>query len=134
MNGGIVIRPTTFAYSGRNSSSSASGIPDFDSSPERLTSTSAGIVSFFAADSLESEWQSSQSSFTTAALRLCRWPMKCHRKASPWRACLAARSCARFSPTTSIPASASAPRSSGSTYLVAATIVTSGPSSPRMRS
>src|SRR3954447_4255491 len=60
--------------------------------------------------------------------------MKCQRKASPCSACLAARSWARFSPTTSTPASASAPRSSGATYFVAATIVTSGPSSPRMRS
>ena len=35
-------------------------MPDLDSSPERLTSTSAGIVRRRAADSLESEWQSSQ--------------------------------------------------------------------------
>src|SRR4051794_16888142 len=109
-------------------------MPDFDSSPERLTSTSAGIVSRLPADSLESEWQSSQSSFTVAALRLCRWPMKCQRKASPCSACFTARSCARFSPTSSIPASASTPRSSGATYLVAATIVTSAPSSARIRS
>src|SRR3954471_6904068 len=60
--------------------------------------------------------------------------MKCQRKASPQRACLASRSCARFSPTTSIPASARAPRSSAARYLVAATIVTSGPSCARIRS
>ena len=57
--------------------------PDFVGSPERLTSTSAGIVSLRAADSEASEWQSSQSSLTSGALRLCRWPMKCQRKASP---------------------------------------------------
>src|ERR1044072_1743644 len=104
-------------------------MPDFDASPERLTSTSAGIVSRRAADSLASEWQSSQSSFTVLALRLCRWPMKCQRNASPWRACLASRSWARFSPTTSMPASARPPSSSTSTYFVAATIVTCCPPS-----
>src|SRR5207237_3184384 len=61
-------------------------------------------------------------------------PMKCQRKASPCRVCLASRSWARFSPTTSIPAPASTGSSSASTYFVAATIVTSGPSSPRIRS
>src|SRR5215203_4544180 len=70
---------------------------------------------------------------TSLALRLCRWPMKCQRKASPWAACFASRSCARFSPTTSIPASASAVMSSTATYLVAATIVTSGPTWSRTR-
>src|ERR1044072_7570319 len=109
-------------------------MPDFDASPERLTSTSAGIVRRFAAESDASEWHSSQMSLTDFALRLCRWPMKCQRKRSPWRACFAARSCARFSPTTSTPASASAPMSSAATYLVAATMVTAGPSSPPMRS
>ena len=59
------------------------GTPDFEASPERFTSTSAGIVSFLAADSEASEWHSSQSSLTSGALRLCRWPMKCQRKASP---------------------------------------------------
>src|SRR5580765_2171862 len=71
--------------------------------------------------------------FTTFALRLCRWPMKCQRNRSPWAACLASRSCARFSPTTSIPASARVAMSSTETYFVAATIVTSGPTSSRTR-
>src|SRR5919201_6066608 len=109
-------------------------MPDFDFSPDRLTSTSAGIVSRFAEDSLASEWHSSQRLLTVFALRLWRWPMKCQRNASPYRACFASRSWARFSPTTSIPASSRAPRSSAATYLVAATIVTSGPSSALMRS
>src|SRR5690349_20667483 len=87
----------------------------------------------FAADAESREWMSSQISFTTLALRLCRWPMKCHRKASPCAACLASRSWARFSPTTSIPASAKVAMSSTDTYFVAATIVTSGPISSRTR-
>src|SRR5918995_433904 len=60
--------------------------------------------------------------------------MKCQRKASPYSACLRSRSCARFSPTTSTPASTRMAMSSSDTYLVAATIVTSGPISPRMSS
>jgi hypothetical protein len=58
-------------------------MPDFDSSPERLISISAGIARRLAADSDASEWQSSQIALTVLALRLCRWPMKCQRKASP---------------------------------------------------
>ena len=58
-------------------------IPDFELSPDRLTSTSAGTESRRAADSESSEWQSSQIPFTAFALRLWRWPMKCQRKASP---------------------------------------------------
>ena len=58
--------------------------------------------------------------------------MKCQRNASPKAACLASRSWARFSPTTSTPASTSGERSS--TYFVAATIVTPGPSSVLIRS
>src|SRR3954449_11020382 len=92
------------------------------------------MVSFLAADSEASEWQSSHSPLTRGALRLWRWPMKCQRKASPWHSCFAWRSWARFSPTTSTPASASAARSSSATYFVAATTVTSGPTSSRMRS
>src|SRR5688500_15504562 len=60
--------------------------------------------------------------------------MKCQRKASPYSACFASRSWARFSPTTSTPASARAAISSTETYLVAATSVTSGPISARIRS
>jgi len=86
-----------------------------------------------AADSESSEWQSSQSALTTGAFRLWRWPMKCHRNCGPYRSCLAWRSCARFSPTTSTPASASRPSSSTATYFVATTTVTSGPTSSLMR-
>ena len=70
---------------------------------------------------------------TAFALRLWRCPMKCQRKASPWAACLASRSCALFSPTTSIPASARTAISPTETYFVAATIVTSGPTSSLTR-
>src|SRR6187431_794739 len=60
--------------------------------------------------------------------------MKCQRKASPYAACLRSRSWARFSPTTSTPAAARRPMSSSATYFVAATIVTAGPTSARIRS
>ena len=45
--------------------SSSGATPDFDASPERLTSSSAGTVSRRAADSESSEWTSSQMPFTT---------------------------------------------------------------------
>src|SRR5919198_4036442 len=70
---------------------------------------------------------------TTFALVDCRWPMKCQRKASPYSACFASRSCARFSPTTSTPASARTAMSDTDTYFVAATMVTFGPTSSRIR-
>src|SRR5215831_17986329 len=60
--------------------------------------------------------------------------MKCHRKASPYTACFASRSCARFSPTIVTPASSSTAMSCNGTYLVAATTVTRGPASSRTRS
>src|SRR3954470_9094098 len=60
--------------------------------------------------------------------------MKCQRKASPYSACLRSSSCARFSPTTSTPASTSKAMSASETYFVAATIVTCSPTSARMRS
>ena len=129
VSGGIVIRPRTSPASGRNSASSSGSTPAFVGSPERLTSTSTGIVRRRAADSESSEWTSSQIPFTSPALFDWRWPMKCQRNALPYSACLAARSWARFSPTTSIPASASTAISSRATYLVAATMVTAGPSS-----
>src|SRR5437879_6133970 len=69
--------------------------------------------------------------FTTFALFDCRWPMKCQRNVSPYSACFASRSCARFSPTTSTPASASTRMSATETYFVAATTVTLGPTSSR---
>src|SRR5436190_102303 len=60
--------------------------------------------------------------------------MKCQRKRSPYRACFVSRSCARFSPTTSTPASARTPMRSAETYFVAATTVTPSPTSSRIRS
>src|SRR5581483_8623106 len=54
-------------------------------------------------------------------------PMKCQRNASPYSACFASRSCARFSPTSRTPASTSAAMSRNETYLVAATTVTPSP-------
>src|SRR4051794_1183055 len=60
--------------------------------------------------------------------------MKCHRNASPYSACLRSSSCARFSPTTSTPASTSTDMSASETYFVAATIATCSPTSARMRS
>src|SRR3954471_14472602 len=130
----MVIRPRTSGYAAISASSSLSGTPDFDSSPERLTSTSAGISRRLAADSVEREGTRSQSPLITFSLWLCRWPMKCQRNASPWAACFASRSWARFSPTTSIPASARAPSSSTETYFVAATIVAESQTSSRIRS
>src|SRR5207249_2077130 len=92
-----------------------------------------GISRRLAAESVSSECTSSQMRFTTFTLFDCRRPMKCQRKVSPYSACLASRSCARFSPTTLIPASASAAISASVTYLVAATIVTASPTSARTR-
>src|SRR5262249_37619574 len=80
-----------------------------------------------------SEWTSSQQRFTTLALFDCSRPMKCQRNASPYTACFASRSCARFSPTTSTPASARTAISSSATYFVAATTVTPGPTCSRTR-
>src|SRR4051812_23650276 len=113
---------------------SAGSTPDFDPSPARLTCTSAGTSSRRAADSESSEWTSSQIRFTTLTLFDCRWPMKCQRNASPYSACFASRSCARFSPTTVTPASSSAVICASGTYFVAATIVTAGPTSACTRS
>ena len=114
----------------REARSSSGGTPDFDSSPERFTSSSAGTVSRCAADAEASEWTSSQTPLTTLALFDWRWPMKCQRKASPWAACLRSRSWARFSPTTSTPAAARTPMSSSETYFVAATITRQVPPRP----
>src|ERR671922_2014394 len=60
--------------------------------------------------------------------------MKSQVKRSRCCSCLASSSCARFSPTRSMPASARAGRSSTSTYLMAAQISTSGPMRSRTRS
>ena len=56
--------------------------------------------------------------------------MKSHVNAPGYASALATRSCARFSPTSSIPASASTPSSSTGTYLTAARIWTSPGSLP----
>jgi hypothetical protein len=58
-------------------------MPDFVASSARFTSSNAGIVSRSAAESDASEWTSSQMPFTTFTLFDCKWPMKCHRNASP---------------------------------------------------
>src|SRR4051812_31950916 len=110
-------------------SSSAGATPAFDASAARFTWTSAGTSRRRAAESESSEWTSSQTRLTTFTLFDCSWPMKCHRNVSPYSACFASRSCARFSPTTVTPASASTAMSSSRTYLVAATTVTFGPTS-----
>src|SRR5688500_5024681 len=68
------------------------------------------------------------------SLRLWRAPMKSQVNRSRCSSCLARRSWARFSPTRSMPASASAGRSDASTYLVAASTSTSGPIRSRTRS
>ena len=118
------MRPRTPVATSRKRGRSSGATPDFDSSPDRLTSTSVGTVNFRAADSESSECTSSQMRFTTFALFDCRCPMKCQRNASPYSACFRSRSCARFSPTTSTPASTSTAMSASETYFVAATIVT----------
>src|ERR671914_320641 len=90
-------------------------MPSFESSPATFTWIStSGAMSF--------------------SLRLWMAPMKSQVKRSPCSSCLARRSWARFSPTSSMPASASAGRSAASTYLVAASTSTSGPIRSRTRS
>src|SRR4051812_43581636 len=107
--------------------------PDFDCSPARFTCTRAGTSSRRAAESESSEWASSQVRFTTFTLFDWRWPMKCQANASPYSACFASRSWARFSPTILTPASTSVAISRSGTYFVAATTVTAGPTSAWMR-
>src|SRR3954451_15363167 len=57
--------------------------------------------------------------------------MKSQVKSSPYRSCFAASASARFSPTSVTPASASTGRSAASTYFVAASTSTPGPTSSR---
>ena len=95
--------------------------PDFDGSPERFTSISAGTVSRCAADTEASECTSSQIPLTTLALFALEVPDEVPPKRVAVTACLRSRSWARFSPTTSTPASARTPMSSSATYFVAAT-------------
>ena len=82
-SGGIVISPRIVGYRASQAPTSSGATPDFVPSPERFTSSSAGTVSRRAAESESSEWTSSQISFTSFTLFDCRWPMKCHRNASP---------------------------------------------------
>ena len=132
-SGGIVIRPRTSRVGARNAPSSSGGTPDFVGLAGEVDLDERGDRRAAAPRTRESsEWTSSHIAFTTFALRLWRWPMKCQRKVSPYTACFASRSCARFSPTTSTPAWASTPMSSTDTYFVAATTVTSGPTSARI--
>ena len=56
--------------------------------------------------------------------------MKSNVRRSPQRSCLATRSCARFSPASVMPASASTPTSSSGTYFTAARTSTSAGSRP----
>src|ERR1044072_879903 len=85
------------------------------------------------ADAVPTEWIRRQAGSSCLTLRLWRLPMKSHSKASFQRSCLAARSCWRFSPTRSTPASANAPISSSGTYLVATRISTPPPARSRAR-
>src|SRR5579871_3930522 len=110
---------------------SAGATPDFEPSPARFTWTSAGTSRRRAAESESSEWTSSQIRFTTLTLFDWRWPMKCQRNASPYSACFSSRSCARFSPTTVMPAATRMAMSGSETYFVAATTVTRSPTCAR---
>ena len=65
--GGIVINPRTSGYAATRAPTSSGATPDFDGSPERFTSISAGTVPL-AADSEASECTSSQIPLTTLAL------------------------------------------------------------------
>src|SRR5215210_1089891 len=138
-NGGIVMRPVTGeGQPAMKSARSAGAIPALPSSPATFTWTStsrAGCCSSRSrADSEASEWISRTFGATSFTLRLWSCPMKSQVNRSPCASCLASSSCARFSPTSSMPASASAGRSSASTYLTAARISTSVPICSRTRS
>src|ERR687895_633553 len=118
--------------------SSAGSTPSFDSSPATFTWISTSRAGFCSsrrsADSEAIEWIRRTFGATSFSLRLCRAPMKSHVKRSRCASCLASRSWARFSPTSSMPASARAGRSAASTYFVAASTSTSGPIRSRTRS
>src|SRR5919106_6475445 len=113
-------------------------MPSFESSPATFTWISTSGAGFCpsrrSADSDAIEWISRTFGAMSFSLRLWMAPMKSHMKRSPCSSCLARRSWARFSPTSSMPASASAGRSAASTYLVAASTSTSGPIRSRTRS
>src|SRR5918992_2402649 len=113
-------------------------MPSFESSPATFTWISTSGAGFCSrrrsAESDAIEWISRTFGAMSFSLRLWMAPMKSQVKRSPCSSCLARRSWARFSPTSSMPASASAGRSAASTYLVAASTSTSGPIRSRTRS
>src|ERR687891_1359666 len=113
-------------------------MPSFESSPATFTWISTSGAGFCSsrrnAESDAIEWISRTFGAMSFSLRLWRAPMKSHVNRSRCCSCLASRSCARFSPTSSMPASASAGRSPTSTYFVAASTSTSGPIRSRTRS
>src|SRR5919106_4138989 len=106
-------------------------MPSFESSPATFTWISTSGAGFCpsrrSADSDAIEWISRTFGATSLTFRLWSWPMKSQVNRSPCASCFASRSWARFSPTSSMPASASAGRSAASTYLTAARISMSGP-------
>src|SRR5918992_6192265 len=111
--------------------SSGGSTPSFESSPATLTWISTSGAGFCSsrrsADSDAIEWISRTFGAMSFSFRLWRAPMKSHVNRSRCSSCFARRSWARFSPTSSMPASASAGRSPASTYFVAASTSTSGP-------
>src|SRR5512134_1970294 len=86
------------------------------------------------ADSEATEWIRRTLGAMSLSFRLCTAPMKSQVNRSRCDSCFESRSCARFSPTSSTPACASAGRSLAATYFVAARISTSGPTWSRTRS
>src|SRR6185437_5879551 len=144
--GGIVIRPRkrtpeSGPTASRNASTALGSTPDFVSSEATFTCSRQSITasgsrrrsSCSQADSESTAWISRTRPTMSRTLRLWTWPMKSQVKRSPCAACFAARASVRFSPTSVIPASWSAGRSSASTYFVAARISTPGPTSSRIR-
>src|SRR5918992_6326883 len=111
--------------------SSGGSTPSFESSPATLTWISTSGAGFCSsrrsADSDAIEWISRTFGAMSFSFRLWRAPMKSHVNRSRCSSCFARRSWARFSPTSWMPASASAGRSPASTYFVAASTSTSGP-------
>src|ERR687895_2443828 len=111
--------------------SSEGSTPSFEFSPATLTWISTSGAGFCSsrrsADSDAIEWISRTFGAMSFSFRLWRAPMKSHVNRSRCSSCFARRSWARFSPTSSMPASASAGRSPASTYFVAASTSTSGP-------
>ena len=72
------------------------------------TSSAGCFSSCRSAESEATEWIRRTFGATSRTLRLWSAPMKSQLNRSRWSSCLASRSWARFSPTSSIPASASA--------------------------